>query len=146
MKKDFFSQEQTQQILDTIQAAERKTSGEIRIHLENRCWGNPLKRAAFVFKKLQMHKTKQRNGVLIYIAIQSQKYAIVGDQGIHQKIDENFWNSTINKVQQFFRKGKMLDGICHAIDEIALKLERYFPIEENDKNELSNEISTGDLT
>lgn len=145
MKNKFFFENQVQQILAAIQEAENKTSGEIRLHVENRCWGDSLKRAAFVFKKLNMQNTKQRNGVLLYIAIQSHKYAIFSDQGINEKTPEYFWEAIIKKMLEYFQRGELVEGICYGIEQIGANLQKYFPGTQDDENELSNEISTGNL-
>ena len=89
---DFFTSEQKAQILDAIKNAELNTSGEIRIHIEGKCREDVLDRAAFIFKKLNMHKTKLRNGVLFYLAINDHKFAILGDAGINAVTPENFWD------------------------------------------------------
>ena len=88
--KDFFSKEETGEIKKAILNAELDTSGEIRVHIENECGGDALDRASYVFSKLKMDKTELNNGVLFYLAIQSKKFAIIGDSGINKEVPENF--------------------------------------------------------
>src|SRR4051812_13501731 len=98
--KNFFNKQEQQQIIEAIEKAEMNTSGEIRLHLENFCFGNELKAARKVFTNLKMHQTAERNGVLIYIATYSHKIAIVGDEGIHQKLGTTFWQELVEKMIQ----------------------------------------------
>ena len=104
--KNFFSKEEQQLIIDAIQTAEKNTSGEIRVHLENFCFGNEVKRGQKVFTKLKMHATKERNGVLIYIAVSSRKIAIIGDEGIHQKLGNEYWENLVKNLISQFQKNK----------------------------------------
>jgi len=88
----YLTKDEQAQIVKAIESAELNTSGEIRVHLESLCSGDPFKRAVYLFNKLKMHKTKDRNGVLIYIAFESKKFAIIGDSGINEKVSDNFWD------------------------------------------------------
>src|SRR5674476_650708 len=90
--ENFFSKEEKKQITDAIGQAELNTSGEIRLHMEGRCKLDVLDRAAYVFEKLDMHKTAQRNGVLFYLAVYDRKFAILGDGGINKLVPDNFWD------------------------------------------------------
>jgi uncharacterized membrane protein len=92
MNPTFLTLDQQGQISEAIKNAEIRTSGEIRVHLEANCQGNVLDRAADVFEKLEMHKTKLRNGVLFYLAYEDRKFAILGDAGINSNVSENFWD------------------------------------------------------
>lgn len=131
-------------MVKTIGEAEEMTSGEIRIHIEPKCKSeNVLDRATEVFYKLGMDKTAAANGVLIYLAFEDRKFAIIGDQGINQVVPANFWDGTKEVMKGHFVKGEFLEGIVFAIKETGSHLKQYFPIQEHDKNELSNEISEG---
>lgn len=121
--------------------AELLTSGEIRVHIESKCKTDPLEKAILIFQKLNMHHTKFRNGVLIFIALNDRKFSIVGDQGIYSKVEPDFWNSTKKLMQEKMSSGQMIEGIITGIKEAALQLQKYFPSSENDKNELSNDIT-----
>ena len=136
-----FTSTEKEQIIKAIQEAEKNSSGEIRVHIENHCSKMILDRAAQVFAKLKMHKTALRNGVLIYIAIQDKQFAILGDAGINTKVPPNFWDSTKNLMLELFRQGKICQGICQGIQEIGLQLKTYFPYQNNDVNELPDDIS-----
>ena len=142
--KNFFTKEEQKQIVTAIQAAEKETSGEIRLHLESRCKGDPLQRAILIFQKLKMHQTKQRSGTLIYLAVKDRKFAIFGDEGINKVVPENFWEDVKEIMRDHFSKGEFLQGILAGIERIGEKLKTYFPYQQDDVNELSDEISMGD--
>jgi uncharacterized membrane protein len=129
-------------IVSAIQKAEMQTSGEIRVHIDQKCASDPVKRAVQVFEKLGMHKTDLRNGVLIYVSFSDRKLAIIGDQGIDSVVPADFWMSTKEKMIHHFKENRFADGIIAAITEAGEQLKRFFPYMENDENELSNEIST----
>lgn len=129
-------------IVSAIQKAEMQTSGEIRVHIDQKCASDPVKRAVQVFEKLGMHKTDLRNGVLIYVSFSDRKLAIIGDQGIDSVVPADFWLSTKDKMIHHFKENRFADGIIAAITEAGEQLKRFFPYMENDENELSNEIST----
>lgn len=141
--RDFFSQEQQKAITKAIADAEHKTSGEIRVHIENNLYGAVLDRAAFLFKQLGMSKTEHRNGVLIYLAVKSRQFAILGDKGIHKAVPENFWDSIKHQMLLDFRENKFSEGIIFAISAIGEQLKKHFPHHANDKNELPDDISFG---
>jgi len=131
-------------IQDAIAQAELQTSGEIRVHIDKACDGDPVKRAIEVFEELRMHETQLRNGVLIFIAFSNQKLAIIGDKGINELVPSNFWDSTRDVMIQLFKKGQFTEGICAAVKEAGEQLATYFLLEEGDVNELSNKISTNE--
>lgn len=139
----FFNKEEKAAIVQAIADAEMETSGEVRIHVDSKCKEDVLDRAAFIFKKLEMHKTELRNGVLIYLAVEDRKFAIVGDVGINIKLPADFWDSVKEKMKSQFVKQMFVAGLTEGILEIGKQLKIYFPYMENDKNELSNEMSFG---
>lgn len=143
--RDFFTAEQQQQIVHAITEAEKRTSGEIRVHLEDTCSGDPVQRAQTLFHKLGMHKTDLHNGVLIYLAVRDRQFAIIGDAGIDAKVPSDFWVSVRNAMLEKFVQGAFADGLVIAIHEAGEKLAVYFPISDNDRNEVSNEISFRDV-
>jgi uncharacterized membrane protein len=138
---NFFSAAQQEDIRQAIMNAELDTSGEIRVHIENTCKGDALDRALAVFKKLGMEKTTSRNGVLIYLAVKNRKFAIIGDEGIHAAVTENFWESIKNKMLNRFRDNHFTEGLIEAITETGKQLKKYFPHKSDDQNELSDDIS-----
>jgi uncharacterized membrane protein len=141
--KNFFTKEQQHAIVNAIVEAEKCTSGEIRVHIESLCDEDVLDRAAFLFKKLEMHKTELRNGALIYLATDDRKFAILGDAGLNAKVPEGFWDSIKDHMVGLFQQGKFAEGLCEGIAMIGDKLKTYFPISPDDVNELPNDISFG---
>ena len=142
--KDFLSEADKKMIVDVIKEAELNTSGEIRVHIESHCKGNVLDRAAYIFKKLKMHKTAQRNGVLFYLAYKDRKFAILGDAGINSKVPDDFWDKIKENMTEKFKEGKFAEGLSEGIKESGLKLKTHFPYQSDDVNELSDEISFGE--
>lgn len=144
MAEKLFSPEEKAQITAAIQAAETRTSGEIQVHIENHCKGNVLDRAAEVFETLKMYQTKDRNGVLFYLAVLDHKFAILGDAGINRVVPKDFWESTKELMTANFREGKFTQGLNAGIHQAGEQLGIHFPYDqEGDKNELSDEISFG---
>ena len=141
MPINFFNSEEKAAINDSIHKAEKQTSGEIRLHVENQCTYDVLDRAADVFKQLEMHKTELKNGVLFYLSIKDRKFAILGDAGINTKVPAGFWDSVKELVFQHFKEGAYATGLCAGIEKAGSKLSEHFPYSNNDINELSNEIS-----
>ena len=141
--RTFLSEEQQKQVVSAIADAENKTSGEIRLHLETNCKDDVLDRAAVIFQKLDMHKTELRNGVLIYLATEDKKLAILGDAGINSKVPENFWEDAKEAMVSAFKTGEYAKGLVNAITMVGDKLKVFFPVAKDDINELSDEISYG---
>lgn len=139
----YFTEENKLQITNAIRVAELNTSGEIRIHIEKYCKGDVLDQAAYVFGKLEMHKTKLRNGVLFYLAIEDRKFAILGDTGINQKVSDDFWEKTKEVVLSKIKEGELTMGLAKGILLAGEQLKEHFPYQVDDKNELSNDISFG---
>ena len=137
----YFSKEEQVRIVSAIQSAEKNTSGEIRVHIDIRCKEDVLDRAAWLFHKLKMDNTALRNGVLIYLAVESRTFAVIGDAGINNIVPENFWEDTKEKMSEKFKENALLDGILTGISEAGQKLKDFFPFEQDDINELSDEIS-----
>lgn len=141
--KRFFTKEQKNEIKHAILKAELDTSGEIKVHIENNCDEDVLDRAAYWFKKLKMHKTELRNGVLFYLAIRSKKFAIIGDMGVNQTVPENFWDEVKELMSKKFDEGNFSEGLAEGIDKAGGLLKKHFPYHSDDINELSDEISFG---
>ena len=132
-------------LVAAIGEAERQTSGEIRVHLEDTCpTPEPLDRAAQVFAELNMHKTDARNGVLFYLAWQSRQFAVVGDSAINAAVPDDFWETTKEEVLRHFRNEKYITGLERGVRMVGEQLKRYFPYDAaTDKNELDDAISIG---
>jgi len=141
MPELFFNSEELSALHTSIQDAEKFTSGEIRLHVENVCKYDVLDRAADVFKELSMHKTELRNGVLFYLSIKDRKFAILGDAGINTKVPAGFWDSIKEVVLNHFKDGLYARGLSEGIEKAGLKLSEHFPYSKQDVNELSNDIS-----
>lgn len=137
----FFSADEQDLIVKAIQTAEKNTSGEIRVHLESICWGDAMERAKKVFSKLQMTNTKEKNGILIYIATESRKMAIVGDAGIHEKLGKTYWDRIVQNMVLKFKEGQKAQGLADAIMDCGTQLKQFFPYSSDDKNELNDSIS-----
>jgi uncharacterized membrane protein len=141
--QNFFSKEEKQLIKSAVQDAERNTSGEIRVHIDNHCKEDVMDRAAWWFAKLDMQKTEQRNGVLFYLAVKEQKFAILGDAGINEVTPDDFWDAIREKMAAHFSTGDFSVGLQEGILMAGLALKDHFPYLEGDVNELSDEISFG---
>jgi uncharacterized membrane protein len=140
----FFSKVEQQEIIKSIEQAELNTSGEIRLHVEDTCKIDPVKRAIQVFEKLGMHETKLKNGVLFYLATKDKKIAIIGDKGINEVVPTNFWDDVKNEIISNFNIKEFSRGISKGIELAGDKLKIHFPFQTDDTNELSNDISFGE--
>jgi uncharacterized membrane protein len=144
MAEKLFSQEDRDQIINAIQAAERETSGEIQVHIENHCSGDVMDRAAEVFETLKMHQTQDRNAVLFYLAVKDHRFAILGDSGINHVVPADFWENIKDAMLIEFKKGSFTEGLRIGIEMCGLQLKAHFPYEQKgDINELPDEISFG---
>ena len=142
-QQQFLSKEEEQEIVEAIKLAETNTSGEIRIHIEGSSKKAPFERALEVFGELEMHQTEQRNGVLLYIAVNDHQFAICGDEGIDKVVADDFWDCTRDVMADHFKKGEFKKGIVAGILNAGEQLKQFFPWQIDDTNELSNEISKG---
>lgn len=139
--KNIFTKTDEEKVVNAIKEAELNTSGEIRVHVENYCFGDSLKKAEKIFAKLNMQNTKDRNGILIYIAAVSRKIAVFGDKGIHEKLGQNYWDDLVKGIIENFRKEAKAEGLAQGIIECGLQLKHFFPYKSDDKNELNDSIS-----
>jgi uncharacterized membrane protein len=140
---NFFTKEEKELITSAVQEAELNTSGEIRVHLDNRCREDVMDRAAWWFEKLEMQKTEQRNGVLFYLAVRDRKFAILGDAGINAVTPENFWDGIKEKMAEQFAAGNFSGGLREGILQAGEALKSHFPHQADDINELPDDISFG---
>jgi uncharacterized membrane protein len=139
--EDFLSKADEQEIVQAIVEAEKNTSGEIRVHIEEHSEKSPLDRAQEVFFELNMNETQDRNGVLFYICVSDKKFAIIGDKGINDAVESDFWDGTKDIVIANFKEGNFKKGLVEGILKAGQRLKHYFPYQSDDTNELSNEIS-----
>ena len=144
-KKEFFTAEEKHVIVEAVKAAEHRTSGEIRVFVESRCrFVDAIDRAAEIFYGLQMQKTDNRNAVLIYVAMKDRQLAILGDEGIHQKLGQEYWNNEVRKMIGNFNKENYAEGIGQCVSTVGEALHYHFPYDSNtDKNELPDDIVFG---
>ena len=138
------TEEQQKQVVEAIKAAEKNTSGEVRVHIESNCTNDEvLDRAKEVFVSLGLHRTERRNGVLFYVATEDRKFAVIGDEGIDNVVPEDFWNSTRDVMRTHFRNGVYAEGLCAGITLAGHQLKHFFPYQDDDTNDLPDEISFG---
>jgi len=136
--------QQEQRIIAAIEAAELVTSGEVRVHLNDTCSGNPLRDAQKQFHKLGMHRTAERNGIPFFIALESHKFAVVGDAGIHAKVGQSFWEGIRDHMVPELKEGRWIEALELGIAEAGRALAEHFPHQgRSDRDELSNDVSRG---
>lgn len=142
---NYFSEEEKQLIVQAIHKAETQTSGEVRIYVENHCrFVDPVMRAKEIFLSLKMTETAARNAVLVYVAMKDRQLAVYGDEGIHTKVGDAFWNAEVQKMLQHFNNKSYAQGIAQIISEVGEALVTHFPYDgASDKNELPDEIVFG---
>jgi uncharacterized membrane protein len=141
--EDFLTKEEEQAIVEAIRVAEKNTSGEIRVHIEKTTSEVPFDRALEVFHELKMDETQLQNGVLIYLAVADKKFVICGDKGINDVVADNFWDTTKEVMKNHFKNGNFKQGLIDGILIAGEQLQKHFPWQDGDMNELSNEISKG---
>jgi len=141
--EDFLTQKEEQEIIEAIRVAEKNTSGEIRIHIENQNSGNSETRAMELFHYLKMDNTKLQNAVLIYVAIDNKVFSIYGDKGINDVVGLDFWDSIKDIIASHFIKGQFKQGLIDGVLKVGEQLEAHFPWHNHDIDELPNEISKG---
>ena len=135
------NREEDHRVVEAIRQAELNTSGEIKVHIENRCKGDVEERSLVVFNRLKLNETQLRNGVLIYLAVKDHKFAILGDEGVNNVVEEGFWNDIRDLMASAFKEGRFADGLEQGIQRCGEKLKAYFPYQSDDINEITDEIS-----
>jgi uncharacterized membrane protein len=135
------SEHDESEVINAIRAAEARTSGEIRVHVERRCGGNAMAAASRWFHRLGMDATAESNGVLFYVAVDDREFAVIGGAGIHARVGESFWDALRDALRDAFSEGRPAAGLVGAIDEAGSRLAEYFPRRDDDRNELSDEVS-----
>lgn len=141
LAQKFLSKSEQEMVLNAVFEAEKNSSGEIRLHIEDSCQEDLMDHAAFVFEKLGMHKTKLRNGVLFYVSVEPHGFAILGDVGINQKVPSNFWDEIKDHVIGKFKNQEYAVGLSEGIIRAGEQLKSHFPFKKDDVNELSDDIS-----
>jgi uncharacterized membrane protein len=139
--KEFLSKLDHDRIVRAIRDAETKTSAEIRVYVQRgQLSGDPLASAQKRFQKLGMHKTQERNGVLVFVAPRAHKFAVVGDQAIHEKCGETYWQRVVESMREHFKNERFSDAIVDGIREIGRVLAEHFPKRSTSSNELPDEV------
>lgn len=141
--RNFFSEEEKRQIVAAIVRAEAQTTGEIRVHVTERCPDGVLNDAAVWFERLRMHETALRNGMLFFLAVKDHRFAIIGDTGINQLIDSSLWDDIRLKVEAAFREHRFAEGLIGGIDMAGEILKKHFPADGSNRNELPDNIYFG---
>lgn len=144
-KKEFFTEEEKLQIVEAVRKAEKMTSGEVRVFVESRCsYMDAIDRAKEIFIELKMYETEDRNAVLVYVALEDKQLAIFGDEGIHKKLGDDYWNAEVKKMISNFNRDNHADGITEVVNDIGEALTQLFPYNnDTDKNELPDDIVFG---
>lgn len=141
--EELLSPAEQERVQRAVHEAEGRTSGEIRVHLDDSIVDDVLDHAAYIFTELAMHRTAERNGVLIYVSVAQRRAAVIGDTGINAKLPNGYWNDVLDAVLTRFRDGQYCDGLCEGIARLGHQLEQHFPRRSDDRNELSDQISYG---
>ena len=139
--EELLSPAELDRVRAAIHAAEARTSGEIRVHLDDTIAEDVLDHAAFIFEELGMHRTRDRNGVLIYISVADRWVAVIGDKAINEAVPQGFWNDVVGVLKLHFAASRRADGLAEAVHMVGAKLQAFFPLRSDDSNELSNTIT-----
>ena len=143
-KQSFFSKEEEERVVEAIRSAEKQTSGEIRIYIEQHCkYIDPLDRAKEIFVDLEMYKTKDSNAVVLYMATKDHQLALLGDVGIYEKMGQIFWDNEVRVMLSEFKQHHFIDAVCKIIGDVGEALKTNFPYQDDDKNELEDGIVYG---
>lgn len=138
--KDFLSQLEHDQIVAAIQEAERKTSGELRVFISHKAVGDPVPTAQRHFVRMGMERTRERNGVLLFVAPRSRKFAVIGDVGVHSRCGDEFWRRVAEEMTGYFRRSEFTAGLVHGIRKVGELLAEHFPHRPDDQNELPDDL------
>ncbi|TCJ18593.1 TPM domain-containing protein [Flaviaesturariibacter flavus] len=143
--KEFFSPDQQARLVAAIRAAEQRTSGEVRVYVESHCkFVDAIDRARELFFELGMERTEARNATLLYVAVTDHQAAVFGDEGIHRKVGQQYWQETVAGMLHEFRHEHLVEGMCLGIARLGEALHHFFPYDhETDKNELPDDIVFG---
>ena len=138
--KPFLQNLEDEKIVSAIQSAESRTSGEIRVFISDAEPADPLAGARLQFERMEMANTKDRNGVLIFVAPKSRNFAIIGDEGVNAKCGEQFWKKIADEMSGRFKQGQFTDGIIHGVAAAGEVLSQHFPRQADDVNELPDKV------
>jgi uncharacterized membrane protein len=142
--KEFLTRLDHDRIVASIRNAEAKTSGQIRVYIKRGEFnGDPLLEAQSQFQRLKMEKTSERNGVLIFVMPRAQKFAVIGDEGIHQKCGNEFWDRVVASMRAHFKSANFTEALVEAIEEAGKALALHFPSKGAPQNELPDDVVEG---
>ena len=133
-------EEATERIAKAVSAAEQRTSAEIKVIVSRYCWTDLREKAKSLFYKHQLHKTKDRNAVMILLVLVDREFLVYGDKGIHEKVDEDFWLKVCNVMREKFQAGNLVEGLCTGVECVSEQLATYFPRADDDVNEVFDEV------
>jgi len=136
----FLTDAESAAVTTAVGEAERLSSAELKVVLARHCWGSLKAKARRLFKKLGLERTEQRNCVLILLVTANREFLIYGDEGIHAKVGQGFWDDVLGRMQEAFDRDEFGAGLAEGVRQIGEKLARYFPRQQNDIDEISNEI------
>lgn len=139
--RDFLNQLEHDDIVAAIREAEQKTSGELRVFVSHKKTDDPVAAAQRAFVKLGMTKTREHNGVLIFVAPRAHQFAVIGDTAVHQRCGDDFWQQLAAEMSGHFRKSEFHAGLRHAIRKAGELLAQHFPPRSDDRNELSDDVA-----
>ena len=139
--EELLSPAELEAVKEAIRRAEMRTSGEVRVHLDEVIEEDVMDHAAYVFEELAMHRTAERNGVLLYVSVPSRKVALIGDRGIHERVGDGFWQDVLDGVLAEFRRQRFAAGLIAGVERVGEQLSAHFPRKGDDRNELSDDIS-----
>ncbi len=124
----FFDKDEKEKITEAIREAEKNTTGKILIHLARRSRGDVMATAKKIFERHRLHRQKHRNSILIYVALADHAFAILGDDGIHRHLGEDFWKKLAESMQSYFSRHEFLKGLKYVIHKAGEKLKKHFPL------------------
>ena len=142
---DFLHQLDEPSVVKAIAEAELQTSGEIRVFVSEAeiDAADVIPRAKARFEKLGMTATRDRNAVLLYFLPKSQKFAIIGDTGIHEKCGQTFWDEVAEEMRRLLKEQKFTDAVVGTVAKVGAVLARHFPFRNDDTDELPNRVERG---
>ena len=135
------NKKEKKEIMEAIRQTEKHSSGQIRVHLKDRGAGDIFEEAKKTFVRLGMHRTAERNAVLIFVALNNRRFAILGDSGIHEKVGQDFWHHARDAMAHFLTKGELKNALLTGIGSIAVELKTHFPPKNGSVNELPNQVT-----
>lgn len=138
---DFMAQLREAEIVDAIRAAEKRTSGEIRVFVSRKDVSDPVAAAQAHFFELGMEKTREHNGVLLFVAPRSHKFAVIGDSAVHARCGDEFWQELAAEMSGHFRRSEFTSGLVHGVRKAGELMAKHFPRRPDDTNELSDEVA-----